>query len=142
MLLETGSQWNCSIPLQQPCPLGIPNAQHGVGEAVSDPVIYHHIDAVKNVKNSFTDLLFPSSIFMICMGVRRIFSRGANSGFSRVWSKTFSRGSGNSGEISFYQLESKKKHFSSEKLMGRFQNASLHPPSDTYDDLCELFAIC
>jgi len=38
--------------------------------------------------------------------------------FSRGWPRDFFRGT-NGGEISFYKLETKRKHFSSEKAPGK-----------------------
>jgi len=46
------------------------------------------------------------------MGVGNIFSRGAIAGFSR---------GGNSGEISFYLLKTKRIYFSTKKSIGKHQ---------------------
>jgi len=45
------------------------------------------------------------------MSFGKIFSRGANTGFFQVVAKSIFPGVGNSNEISFYQLENKRKNF-------------------------------
>jgi len=48
------------------------------------------------------------------MGVGRIFPGGISSGFFQVVAKSIFQGETNSGEISFYQLKTKRKTFFTE----------------------------
>ena len=56
------------------------------------------------------------------MVVGKIFSRGGggNSGFFQVVAKGIFQGWPNSGEISLYQLESKRQTFFYKKLIGKY----------------------
>jgi len=55
------------------------------------------------------------------MVVGRMFSREANSGFLQVMTKIIFPMGANNGEISFYQLKTKRKRFSTKQLIEKCQ---------------------
>ena len=62
------------------------------------------------------------------MVVGRMFSREANSGFLQVMTKIIFPMGANNGEISFYQLKTKRKRFSTKQLIEKCQNVKFHRP--------------
>jgi len=74
------------------------------------------------------------------MGVGKFFPGRAIVGLARRWPNAFFQERANSGEILFYQLDTKRQAFSTKKLMGKYQISK--PSGGLFATIFRLLVFC